>query len=78
MLSTMDKELKKQREQFARNLRARRAYLGLTQEQLAEYAGLERTYISQIEKNNANPTLNVLHQLAAALETSISELLDKS
>jgi transcriptional regulator with XRE-family HTH domain len=71
----MNKNLKKFREQFSSNVRARRAYLGLTQEDLAEKARLERTYISQIERNNANPTIDALHALAKALDTTASELL---
>jgi len=77
MLTSMDKHLKKLKEQFSRNVRARRAYLGISQEMLGERAGLERTYISQIERNNANPTFDALFNLARALDTSISELLSE-
>lgn len=71
----MDKNLKKLREQFSRNVRARRAYLGISQEVLGEKANMERTYISQIERNNANPTLEALFNLAKALDTTILDLL---
>lgn len=73
----MDKNLKKLREQFSRNVRARRAYLGISQEMLGEKAGLERTYISQIERNNANPTFEALFNLSKALDTTICELLSE-
>ena len=73
----MNKNLKKFREQFSSNVRARRAYLGFSQEKLAEKSRLERTYISQIERNNANPTIDTLHALAKALDTTASELLSE-
>jgi len=71
----MDKNLKNLKELFSRNVRARRAYLGISQEQLGEKSGLERTYISQIERSNANPTFETLCSLAKALDTSVVELL---
>lgn len=49
---------------------------GWSQEQLAEEAGLHRTYISGIERGIRNPTLTVLEKVAAALETTIGGLVD--
>jgi transcriptional regulator with XRE-family HTH domain len=40
---------------------------GLTQDDLAERCGLFRTYLSRIETGRANPTLTMIHALAASL-----------
>ncbi|MBX9687919.1 MAG: helix-turn-helix transcriptional regulator [Candidatus Obscuribacterales bacterium] len=53
----------------------RRGQLGISQEELAQRAGLHRTYISDIERGARNPTLKTLSRLAVALEISASKLL---
>ena len=60
---------------FGKALRARREKAGLTQEQLAQAAGLHWTYISQIERGVKSPTVLVLHLLARGLGTSKSSLM---
>ncbi len=60
---------------LARNVRARRENLGLTQEQLGFETGLDRTYISGIERGVRNPSLDVIAKIASALDTSPSDLL---
>jgi transcriptional regulator with XRE-family HTH domain len=60
---------------LAANLRKFRAERGWSQEDLAEYSGLHRTYISGLECGTRNPTLKVLEQLAQAFDTKIAELL---
>lgn len=50
---------------------------GLTQEELAERAGIDRTYLSEIERGQANPTYQVLVRLSEALGVSICDLLCK-
>ncbi len=62
-------------EKLARNLRRIRAELGWSQEDLADHAGLHRTYISGLEREVRNPTLAVLEKLATALDMTPSELL---
>ena len=52
-----------------------RAQHQLTQEELADRSGLFRTYMSRIESGLANPTLTVLHTLAAGFEMDITALL---
>ncbi|WP_353888981.1 helix-turn-helix domain-containing protein [Acidovorax kalamii] len=52
-----------------------RADHGLTQEELAERSGMFRTYLSRIESGQANPTLTVLYQVAAAFPIDVRELL---
>lgn len=48
---------------------------GWSQEELADRAGLHRTYVSGVERGVRNPTLTVLGKLAAAFEMSLSEFL---
>src|SRR5215472_6882784 len=51
----------------ARNLRRLRVARGLSQENLAVDAGIDRTYVSRLERGLENPTVAVLEQLAVAL-----------
>jgi len=52
-----------------------RAHYEITQEELADRCGLFRTYMSRIESGLANPTLTVLHTLAAGFEMDVTALL---
>jgi transcriptional regulator with XRE-family HTH domain len=52
-----------------------RVKLGMSQEQLASRASLHRTYISNIEQGERNPSLTTLTNLAAALEVDCSTLM---
>lgn len=63
---------------FGNHLRALRVQKGLSQERLAELAGLHRTYLGGVERGERNPTLLTLAKIAKALDLSISELLDLS
>jgi transcriptional regulator with XRE-family HTH domain len=47
----------------------------LSQEELAEKAGVHRTYISQIERAKKSPTINVLIRISKALNTSASIII---
>ena len=53
-----------------------RAECGMTQEDLAESAGLFRTYMSRLETGLANPTFDVLLSLADALNVQPAALFD--
>ena len=48
-------------------IKQRRAELGLSQEALALDAGIDRTFVSQIERGVGNPSLRILCQLADRL-----------
>lgn len=61
---------------FAKNVRAKRAALGLSQEELAEKAGLHRTYIGMLERGEKNVTIYNIERLAKALGVSPSSLLE--
>lgn len=49
--------------------------LGVSQEELADRAGLHRTYVSGVERGVRNPTLTVIEKLAQALGVTIAALL---
>lgn len=51
-----------------------RARDGLTQEDLARMVGARRETILFIEKGDYNPSLNLAHQIAKALKTTIDDL----
>ena len=62
----------------AKNVRCIRIARGVSQEELAHAVGVDRTYVSQIERAIGNPSLQVLHKLACALETNLATLLMES
>jgi len=64
-------------EALAIELKARRQELGLTQEDLAGRAELDRPYISLIEVARKQPTLSVLHRLATALELPLGAFMSR-
>ena len=61
---------------FGARVRELRMSLGMTQEDLAEHCGLFRTYMSRIETGNANPTLTMIHALAASLHVPVMALFE--
>ena len=58
----------------ARNIRRLRVVRGLSQEMLAVDAGIDRTYVSRLERGLQNPTVAVLEKLARAFSSNIEEL----
>ena len=62
-------------EKFGTNVRIRRETLGISQEELADLAGLHRTYVGSVERGERNISLQNILRLAAALNCSGSDLL---
>ncbi|WP_433552878.1 helix-turn-helix domain-containing protein [Micromonospora zamorensis] len=60
---------------FGLAVRRARTGRGLSQEQLAAGSGLDRTYVSGLERGRRNPTLITQHRLAAALGMKVAELV---
>ena len=61
-------------EQLGHAIRVQRVRLRLTQHELAERAGVERTYVSDLERGVRAPGLEMIARLSTALECSLSEL----
>ena len=62
-------------ERFGRAVRVERTRQGLSQEGLAELAGLDRTYISGLERGRRNPALSTVERIADALRAESWQLL---
>ena len=58
------------------NMKRLRKERGWSQEALADAAGLDRTYISGIERVVRNPTITVVERIAQALGCTLGTLLD--
>ena len=63
------------REALAQNLRAYRHAKGLSQEELAHRADIDRTYISALERSVYAASIDVLDRLAKVLEIETADLL---
>jgi transcriptional regulator with XRE-family HTH domain len=75
---------------YGKALRLARAFSGLQQQQLAEKAGIDASYISLIEQGKRTPSVKFIHKLSKAIgippylftflamESEDSELLDKA
>lgn len=61
---------------LARNLKRLREEKGWSQEDLADEAGLHRTYVSGLERQVRNPTIQILERLAKALVVKASALIE--
>lgn len=61
---------------FGKRVRERRLALGLTQQELADRAGLHRSYIGQIELGKRNVTLKSAAKIAKALQVDVASLLE--
>jgi transcriptional regulator with XRE-family HTH domain len=56
------------------NLRRFRVRRGISQEHLAYDAGVDRSYMGGLERQEENPTVDVLGRLAKTLQVSVFEL----
>jgi transcriptional regulator with XRE-family HTH domain len=63
---------------FAVNLRRERKKCGLSQEALADIAGLHRTYVGSVERGERNVSIDNVDRLARALGLEPADLLKKS
>lgn len=62
---------------FGQAIRRFRAYRQISQERLSQESGLDRSYISLLERGLRQPSLTTLLLLAEALDISASELMLK-
>lgn len=63
------------RDLVAWNMRRLRVAKDISQERLANEAGVDRTYISRLERKLENPTIGILDKVAEALGVHVAELL---
>jgi transcriptional regulator with XRE-family HTH domain len=63
-------------EAFGKVLRALRVERGLSQEALALEAGVQRNYVSLIERGVNQPTITTIFKLATALEMKPSQVVE--
>ncbi len=66
------------RKVFAQNLRGLRKQRGLSQEDLADEAGIDRTYVSSLERGVYNATIPMIERLAKALDVEPAALLERA
>ena len=64
--------------QFGNAVRNRRMASGMSQEKLAERAGLHPTYVGMIERGVRNATLDVSARLAKALKVALPKLIEEA
>lgn len=62
-------------ERFGRKLRDVREAQGISQERLAELAGLHRTYVSSVERGKRNISILNIEKLAVALKVPMAKLM---
>jgi transcriptional regulator with XRE-family HTH domain len=74
-MSNESQDLNELLSSIAQNIVYLRKEQGLSQEDLAHKAGIDRTYIGYIENAKHNVTLGVLQKIAKALNTSLLSLL---
>jgi len=59
-------------------LRAKRDKLSISQEEVAERAGVDRTYVSILERGLKSPTVETLEKICAALGTLPERVLEEA
>ena len=60
------------------SIRKARLQVQLSQEELAARAGINRTYLSQLENGRSSPTLEVLERIARALDLGAAALITET
>ena len=71
----MVKSFDELRADLAAEIKQSRKRLGLSQEALALQAEVDRTYVSQLERGVANPSLLILHRISLVLGVDLSVTL---
>ncbi len=61
-------------QELGKSVRRLRHKLNISQEDLAEKAGIHRTYMGKIERGESNPPLHTVSKVAKALRVKISDL----
>ncbi len=78
MSRTAEAERRRALGTFGEVVREARARLDISQEELGFRSGLDRTYVSGVERGVRNPTVVVMFRLAEGLETKLSTLIKRA
>ncbi len=62
---------------FSTNLKKFRLERNLSQEALADLSGLHRTYISAVERERRNISIDSIEKIASALDVKASDLFNE-
>lgn len=65
-------------EELGTNLRELRRERGMSQQALADRAGVSRNFVAQIERGESTPTVSLLARIAEALGATVGELLGEN
>lgn len=71
----MENNFDRCKKRLAAEVLKRRKEKNISQEQLALEADVDRTYISQLEREIANPSLQILSRVAQVLQCNVADLL---
>lgn len=71
-----EQELKAVTKKFGQRIRDERSKQGISQEELGFRTGLDRTYISGIERGERNPSLKNIAKIAIALKRTLPEMFN--
>jgi len=74
MTGKINNEKSNQAIKLGAKIKTLRTKLNIKQDELAERAGINRSYLSMLENGKSSPTVDVLERLAQALHISLSEL----
>lgn len=72
----MPRKTDQRRVQLGQRIKELRAARNMSQEQLAERAGVNVTYLSSVERGKENPTLDMLEKIADALKVELVDLFN--
>ena len=79
LLSMKDKGFEQLIDRLGEEIKESRLNAGLTQESLALAAGVDRTYVSQLERGVANPSMKILYRISKILKAELRiALLNRS
>jgi len=78
MIKTLSAKEKALLKNIGRNLRRLRMQNDLSQEELAYSSGIDRTFISDIERGIRNTSIIALNRIADALKVNIKELINNN
>ncbi len=74
-IAMWETELAEVRQALSDNIKTLRKTRNLAQERLALDAGVDRTVVSKIERQDSNPSLEILVNLALVLDVPVTRLL---